>query len=62
VPPATQALSDNQVDDRLKAALDALGEAPGATIRGNTALAAARKTLVLLSMGLIAASLKAERD
>ena len=57
-----KALSDNQVDDRLKAALDALGEAPGATIRGNTALAAARKMLVLLSMGLIAASLKAERD
>ena len=53
-------LSDNQIDDRLKAALMALGETPGATTRGDTALRAARKMLSLLSMGLIAAGIKAD--
>jgi hypothetical protein len=57
-----KALSDNQVDDRLKAAHDALGDAPGATLRGDTALTAARKMLALLSLGLITASVRAERD
>ena len=33
-------LSDNEADDRLKAALNALGEAPGVTVAGDTALAA----------------------
>jgi hypothetical protein len=42
--------------------LAALGEAPGATIRANTALIAARKALALLSMGLITASVRAEQD
>ena len=45
-------------DDRLKAALDALGEAPGVTVAADTALAAARKALSLLSLGLIAAGVK----
>ena len=53
-------LSDNQIDDRLKAALTALGETPGATTRGDTALRAARKMLSLLSTGLIAAGIKAD--
>jgi hypothetical protein len=60
--PDRKPLSDNQADDRLKAALAALGEAPGATIRANTALIAARKALALLSMGLITASVRAEQD
>ena len=53
-------LSDNEVDDRLKAALNALGEAPGVTVAADTALAAARKALSLLSLGLIAAGVKRE--
>jgi hypothetical protein len=36
-------LSDNQVGDRLHAALEKIGTCE--TIRGNTALAAARQTL-----------------
>ena len=51
-------LTDNEADDRLKAALDALGTAPGATTAADTALAAARKALSLLSLGLIAAGVK----
>jgi hypothetical protein len=53
-------LSDNEADDRLKAALNALGEAPGVTVAADTALAAARKALSLLSLGLIAAGVKRE--
>jgi len=37
---------------------DLLGEEHGATVPGETALAAARKALELLSIGLIAAGLK----
>lgn len=55
-------LSDNQADDLLKSALKTLGEAPGATIRADAALTGARKTLALLSLALIAAGVKAERD
>jgi hypothetical protein len=51
-------LSDNEIDDRLKAARAVLGEEHGATIPGETALKAARKALELLSLGLIAAGLK----
>jgi hypothetical protein len=53
-------LSDNEADDRLKATLNALGEAPGVTVAADadTALAAARKALSLLSLGLIAAGVK----
>jgi hypothetical protein len=53
-------LSDNEADDRLKAALNALGEAPGITVAADTALAAARKALSLLSLGLIAAGVRRE--
>ena len=49
-------LSENEADDRLKAALNALGEAPGITVAADTALAAARRALWLISLGLIAAS------
>lgn len=60
--PDTKPLSDNQADDRLKAALDTLGEAPGATTRANMALTVARKTLALLSHALITAGIKAEQE
>lgn len=53
-------LSDNQVDDALKAARAALGEARGETTAGDTAISAARKMLNLLSLGLIAAGVKRE--
>jgi hypothetical protein len=53
-------LSDNEADDRLKAALDALGEAPGLTVAADTALAAARRALSLISLGLKAAGVKRE--
>ena len=53
-------LSDNEADDRLKAALNALGEARGVTVAADTALTAARKALSLLSLGLIAAGVKRE--
>jgi len=51
-------LSDNEIDDRLKAARAVLGEEHGAAVPGETALTAARKALELLSIGLIAAGLK----
>jgi hypothetical protein len=53
-------LSENEADDRLKAALSALGEAPGLTVAADTALAAARRALSLISLGLIAAGVKRE--
>ena len=49
-------LSDNQVGDRLHAALEAVGTDEGETIRGNTALVAARQTLILLKQGLLIAA------
>jgi hypothetical protein len=47
-------LSDNQVGDRLHAALEAVGTDEGETIR--TALVAARQTLNLLEQGLLIAA------
>jgi len=49
-------LSDNQVGNRLHAALEAVGTDEGETIRGNTALVAARQTLSLLKQGLLIAA------
>ena len=49
-------LSDNQIGDRLYAALEAIGTDEGETIRGNTALVAARQTLSLLKQGLLIAA------
>lgn len=51
-------LSDTQIDDRLHAALEAIGDAEGQTIRGNTTLAAARQALSLLKFGLLYAAFK----
>jgi len=55
----THKLSDNQAGDRLHAALGAVGIDEGETIRGNTAMVAARQTLSLLEQGLL---LAAERN
>jgi hypothetical protein len=48
-------LSDNAVWDRLHAALEALGDDDCETVRGDTAMAAARKALTLLQWGLVKA-------
>ena len=53
-------LSENEADDWLKAALNVLGESPGITVAAVTALAAARRALWLISLGLIAAGVKRE--
>ena len=55
-------LSDNTAHDRLYKALETLGEAPGASVHANTALKAARRGLRLLALGLLCASVRAERD
>lgn len=60
--PDDKPLSDNAADDRLKAALAALGSAPGASVHADTALAAARKALALLSLGLIGAQQKKQDE
>jgi hypothetical protein len=49
-------LSDNQIGDRLHAALEVIGIDEGQTIRGNTALIAARQSLSLLKEGLLIAA------
>lgn len=48
-----QPLSDNQVHDRLNAASEALGDAQGATVRGQTALETARKVLWNLQLAVL---------
>jgi hypothetical protein len=48
-------LSDNQVHDRLVAAERALGSDEAATVRGDTAITAARRALNLLQFGLVEA-------
>jgi hypothetical protein len=42
-------LSDIEVHDRLYAAQVALGDKPGETVEGNTAIEAARKALALFN-------------
>lgn len=51
-----QPLSDNQIGDRLHAALEALGREDAETVRGKTALKAARQALGLLQVGLLVAA------
>ena len=46
-------LTDNDVHERLYAALIAVGVDDAETVRGNTALEAARKALTLLMFGLV---------
>ena len=49
-------LSDNQAHDALTEARRALGEAPGETVRADTALKAARQALSGLALALLVAS------
>lgn len=49
-------LSDNEIGDRLHAAKEVIGDAAGQTVRGQTALDAARQALSLLSLGLLYAA------
>lgn len=49
-------LDDFAAHDRLVAAREALGDAPGATTRADTTLKAARFTLLGLQFGLVAAA------
>jgi hypothetical protein len=58
LPLSDKPLTDNQVDDLLKAAREILGHGRGETTAGNTALVTARGAMMLLSHGLIAAGLK----
>lgn len=46
-------LNDTEAWNRLHAALEALGTAPGRTTAADTALTAARRSLVLLQMGIL---------
>jgi hypothetical protein len=46
-------LIDNDADDRLKAALEVLGTAPGRTVAAKTALQTARRALSILSWSLV---------
>lgn len=54
--PTDKPLSDNQAHDALTEARRALGEAPGETVRANTALEAARRVLNGLAFSLLYAS------
>jgi hypothetical protein len=49
-------LSDNQIGDRLHSAIEMIGTEEGETVRGNTALVAARQSLSLLKEGLLIAA------
>lgn len=53
--PMPDRLSDNDVHERLTAAREALGEDEADTVRGNTAISAARRALVILTFGLVKA-------
>lgn len=49
-------LSDIEAYDRIHAASQALGTAPGATTRADTAMKAARRALHIVMFGLLKAS------
>lgn len=52
----SEKLSDDQAHDLLTNARMTLAEAKGATVRSETALRAAEKSLMLLSLGLLMAA------
>ncbi|WP_299813523.1 hypothetical protein [Tardiphaga sp.] len=54
----TKPLSDNQVGDLLGEALNVIGGAKAQTVRGNTALDAARQAISLMQIGLLMAAEK----
>lgn len=51
-------LNDNQVHDRLHAAMEVLGNAEGETVHGDTALKTARRSLMLLQLGVLTSQAK----
>jgi hypothetical protein len=53
-------LNDNQVHDRLHAAMEALGTADGETVHGDTALKSARRSLMLLQLAVVTAQAKGD--
>ena len=53
-------LSDVEIHDKLIAASDALGGDAGETVRGDTAISAARKMLRLVQLSLLSAMEKAD--
>ena len=55
-------ISDKEAHELLTAAREALGLAAGATVHGDAALTAARKALMLLTLGLVMASDRAAGD
>ena len=55
-----QPLTDNQVHDRLHAAMEAIGSNSGKTVHGDTALKSARKALLMLQLGVVTAQAKAD--
>lgn len=57
--PDDKPLSDIEIDDLLTEARDLLGDRPGETMRGSTAISAARTALIAFRFGLLEA---AERD
>lgn len=53
LPELSARLTDNQVHDRLVAAREALGEDEPASIRAQTIMEAAKRTLVTLQLALV---------
>ncbi|WP_290687303.1 MULTISPECIES: hypothetical protein [unclassified Haematobacter] len=49
----SEKLNDDQVYERLHAALIALGAQDGETVRGDTAIKTARRAMLLLQLGLL---------
>lgn len=56
----SEKLNDDQAHDLLTNARMTLAEAKGATVRSETALRAAEKSLMLLSLGLLMAAEEGE--
>lgn len=56
---ADEKLTDNQVHDRLHAAIEALGTEAGETVHGDTTLETARRSLRLMQLGHLTASERA---
>ena len=55
-------MSDNEADDRIKAARAVLGDEEGETVQADTALNASRAALEIISLGLIKAGLKQRNE
>lgn len=55
MPENPEPMTDEEVHDHLVAAREALGDRTARTARGETALATARRAMVILQFGLVAA-------